>query len=343
MRGALERIDPVTTIEAALRAHAEGKTMLPAEAYLPWRNGKGAYCRSLAMPGGLFDSDPPILGMKLINAAVSNPEAGIPRAGGFTIAFDVETGRPSLLAEGALISALRTACYTMASLRALGPEHFDRVAILGCGNLAQVHVELIERHFPEVTHVDLHDVRTGAAHAIADNWTRRSGRTATVHEQPRAAVAEAPVLITLTTSDAPYLSEHWLPKEVFIAHVSLDDLAADALCDAEIFVDDIDLVRENPRRILGRLLNEGGIVEHPDADKAGLRGTLGQVLIGAIPAMRPDGRRIISNPFGMAILDLALLRVVQQVAVEQDLGIPIDLTHESPARAVLGPGFGGAP
>ena len=133
MRDALDRVDPVATIEAALRAHAEGRTVLPAEAYLPWRNSAGAYCRSLAMPGGLFDSDPPVLGMKVINAAVSNPELGIPRAGGFTIAFDVETGRPTLLAEGALISALRTACYTMASLRALGPQHFDQVAILGCG------------------------------------------------------------------------------------------------------------------------------------------------------------------------------------------------------------------
>lgn len=336
VRGALARADPVATIEAALRAHAEGRTVLPAEAYLPWRNAQGAYCRSLAMPGGLFDSDPPILGMKLINAAVSNPAAGIARAGGFTVAFDPETGRPSLLAEGALISALRTACYTVASLRVLGPVDFNRMAILGCGYLAQVHVELIERYFGEVTHLDLHDVRAAAAQALAGHWTRLPGRTATVHEQPRTAVAEAPVVLTLTTSDTPYLLEHWLPKEVFVAHVSLDDLTAEVLQDAEIFVDDIDLVRDNPRRILGRLLNEGGILERPAAGQAGLLGTLGQVLIGAIPSSRPDGRRVISNPFGMAVLDLALLRVVQQAAVDQDLGIPIDLTHEAPARQVLG-------
>jgi ornithine cyclodeaminase len=225
----------------------------------------------------------------------------------------------------------------MASLRALGPQHFDRVAILGCGYLALVHLGLIERYFPEVTRLDVYDVRATAAHTIAHSWNRRPGRTATVHEHPRTAVAEAPVLITLTTSDSPYLPAYWLPKEVFVAHVSLDDLAPDALCDAEIFVDDLDLVRDNPRRILGRLLNEGRIVEHPDTDRPGLRGTLGQVLTGAMPALRPDGHRIISNPFGMAILDLALLRVVQQAAVEQDLGVSVDLTHEAPARSVFGP------
>ncbi|HST49752.1 ornithine cyclodeaminase family protein [Jatrophihabitans sp.] len=341
VRGALARADPVATIEAALRAHAEGRTVLPAEAYLPWRNAEGAYCRSLAMPGGLFDSDPPILGMKLINAAVSNPAAGIPRAGGFTVAFDAETGRPSLLAEGALISALRTACYTVASLRVLGPERFARMAILGCGYLARVHVELIERYFPDVTQLDVHDVRTAAAQALVDHWTRLPGRTATVHEQPRTAVAESPVVITLTTSDTPYLLESWLPKEVFIAHVSLDDLTADVLQDADIFVDDIDLVRDNPRRILGRLLNEGGVVQRPDTGRAGLLGTLGEVLTGAIPAVRPDGRRVVSNPFGMAVLDLALLRLVQQAAAEQDLGVPVDLTREAPAREVLAQLAGG--
>jgi N-[(2S)-2-amino-2-carboxyethyl]-L-glutamate dehydrogenase len=335
VRQALAHVDPVAAVEATLRAHAGGRTVLPAEAYLSWRNSQGASCRSLAMPGGLLDSEPPMVGVKIINAAMSNPAVGIPRAGGFIVAFDYESGRPSLVAEGALISALRTASYTMASLRRLGPKHFERIAILGCGNLAHVHVELIERYFPSVTHLDLHDTRALAADALSARWTAQAGRTATVHASPRAAVAEAPVLITLTTSDEPYIHSSWLPAEVFVAHVSLDDLAADVFQGAEVFVDDIGLVRDNPRRILGRLLAEGKVMEHPGADQPGLRGTLGQVLTGEAPVSRPDGRRIISNPFGMSVLDLALLRIVQAAAAERGLGVLIDLSQELPARTIF--------
>jgi len=337
VRAALDRVDPVEAIEAALRAHAAGRSLLPAEAYLPWQNSQDAYCRSLAMPGGLLDSDRPVLGVKLINAAVSNPDSGIPRAGGFCTLFNFETGRPSVLAEGALISALRTACYTMSSLRHLGPDTFDRVALLGCGNLAQVHADLLRRYFPAVTHLDLFDTRATVAESLARHWSGIGAGTAQVHPDTRAALRSAPVVITLTTSSQPYIERCWLPDQVFVAHASLDDLMPEVLAGAAaIFVDDFDLVRDNPRRVLGRLLHEGVLADDPAAGRPGLSGTLGQVLTGQLEAVRPTAGCVVSNPFGMSILDLALLREVEAVASSEDLGVFIDLTVDEPAAAMLG-------
>lgn len=337
VRTVLDRVDPVAAIEAALRAHAEGKSLLPAEAYLPWQNSQDAYCRSLAMPGGLLDSARPVLGVKLINAAVSNPASGIPRAGGFCTLFDFETGRPSVLAEGALISALRTACYTMSSLRHLGPDSFDRVALVGCGNLAQVHADLLRRYFPAVTHLDLFDTRATVAESLAEHWRSSGDGTAQVHSDVRAALRSAPVVITLTTSSQPYIERGWLPDQVFVAHASLDDLLPEVLVGAAaIFVDDLDLVRDNPRRVLGRLLHEGVLADHPAGGRPGLSGTLGQVLTRLVEPVRPSSGCVVSNPFGMAILDLALLREVEAVALSDNLGVFIDLTVDEPAAAMLG-------
>lgn len=329
VRACLADLDPVATVEEALQMHSAGDTDLPAEAYMHWQNSRGAYCRSLGMPGALGTGPDRVSGMKIINAAVSNPLTGIPRAGGFSTLFDNETGRPRLLAEGALISALRTAAYTMASLRHLGPLGFGSVAFLGCGNLALVHADLLRRYFPQVHRLELYDVRAEPVEELRRPWTAHGG-TVTVHSTPESAVRNAPVVVTLTTSNDPYIPRSWLAPGAFVAHVSLDDLGPDVFAGAQaIYVDDRELVTDNPRRILGAMLNA-------DTDRPEITGTLGDVLTGAAAAVRPGDGIVVSNPFGMAILDIALMRHVGDIAQKRDLGLVMDLTVETPAAAEWG-------
>lgn len=116
----LDKLDPVEVAADVLRVQAAGRTEIPAEGYLPWTNSDGAYSRAIAMLGALHREEGPVYGMKLINAAVNNPSKGIERAGGLSFVFDPETARPKLIAEAGYLSAVRTAAYTMVSLRALG-------------------------------------------------------------------------------------------------------------------------------------------------------------------------------------------------------------------------------
>lgn len=335
VRRCLANFDPVTVVAETLRSHARGETTLPAEAYLPWINGEGAACRSLAMPAAIGTGTDRVFGLKVINAALSNPLHGIARAGGFITLFDPETGRPRLLAEGATISALRTAAYTIVSLAALGPPDADTVTIIGCGNLARVHAELIERYRPSVRHLRLHDTRMTLAEELATWWSARRGRKASVYADAQAALVGSPVAITLTTSENPYIEPSWLDERAFIAHVSLDDITPDVFTQAQaIYVDDIGLVADNPRRILGELLADGSIGQ-TNGQSPSLAGTLGDVLNGTIEGIRPSSGRVISNPFGMAILDLALAREVHRHAVQSGLGVHVDLTMDLPATEMF--------
>jgi N-[(2S)-2-amino-2-carboxyethyl]-L-glutamate dehydrogenase len=330
VRAALERVDPVAVIEDTLRAHARAQTTVPPEAYLPWQNSQDAYCRSLAMPGAIGHGPQGVLGLKVINAAVSNPAAGLPRAGGFTVLFDYETGRPRVLAEGAYISALRTAGYTIASLRHLGPTRFETVAFVGCGNLAHVHAELFERYFPMVRRLRLTDRRPAAAEQLARAWSARPGRTASVHGDVAEALDGAEVVVTLTTSAEPYIEPEWLDEHAFVAHVSLADLRPAVFTGAAaIFVDDLALVLDNPRRTLGALLRDGVVAPAPGRGPH-VAGSLGEVLCGAVEAVRPVAGRVVSNPFGISILDLALLREVATAAEQSGAGLFVDLTADGP-------------
>jgi N-[(2S)-2-amino-2-carboxyethyl]-L-glutamate dehydrogenase len=334
--------DPLELVESVLRSHASGNTVLPAEAYMEWSNQAGAYCRSIAMPGGVPGSDGAVYGVKIINAAVSNPAIGLARAGGVAMLFDPETARPCLLADAAYLSALRTAAYTLVSLRYLGPSSCESVSMLGCGALAREHIRLLARYNPDLSRVFAYDLDPSRADALAA-WVLRRVPGVTVVRSPTAsqAVAASNVLITVTTSRKPYIEKDWFRPASFVAHVSLDDVAEDAFLEAEaIFVDDVALVRDNPRRILGRLMAEGKIaapsptaapsaapsaapaaaVAAAAAEGGKIAGTLGEVLTGRRQAIRPSGGVVVSNPFGMSILDIGLLARVAAAANALTIG-----------------------
>lgn len=329
-RRAVERcvaaFDPLDVVESALRSHATGGTVLPAEAYLEWTNQAGAHCRSIAMPGGVPGRDGPVYGVKIINAAVSNPSAGMDRAGGVTMLFDPGTARPYLMADAGYLSALRTSAYTLLSLRHLGPRACQSISLIGCGALAREHLRLFARYCPSITAAYAYDIDPDRVRALAA-WSALSTPGITVvscQSAPEAASAST-VVITLTTSRKPYLERDWLRPACFVAHVSLDDLTESVFLEAKaVFVDDEALVKDNPRRILGRLMAEDKIRE--------TAGTLAEVIVGSRPAVHPDHGVVVSNPFGMSILDIALLEQVARTAEEARLGSLLRVFELGPDR-----------
>jgi ornithine cyclodeaminase/alanine dehydrogenase-like protein (mu-crystallin family) len=330
-RAAVERcvaaFDPLDVLESILTSHANADTILPAEAYMEWSNKADAYCRSIAMPGGVVVNGEPCYGVKIIIAAVSNPAIGLDRAGGITLLFDPETARPRLMADAGYLSGLRTAAYTLVSLRHLGPGECESVSVIGCGALAREHLRLLARYQPAMRTVYLYDLDPRRIDSLAA-WVTQSlpGWAAVPCGSAEETVGASNILITLTTSRSPYIEPGWLRPGSFVAHVSLDDLTEKVFVQAEaVFVDDVTLVQDNPRRILGRLMAEGAVCAPTAAGtpaSAGreIAGTLGDVLTGRRAAVRPTDGVVVSNPFGMSILDVGLLQRVAALADAEGLG-----------------------
>jgi N-[(2S)-2-amino-2-carboxyethyl]-L-glutamate dehydrogenase len=328
-------LDIPAVIADVLHDHAAKRAVIPEEGYLAWTNTGGAYCRSIAMLGGIQRPSGAIYGLKVINAAVSNPRHGLERAGGFSFLFDTETARPKVIAEAGYLSAARTAGYSVLSIEHLGPTSWDSVAIIGCGTQAGAHVDLLVKRFPEFTGLHVFDLDQGRAEEFANSITKKYpalhiGVAGTAQE----AVRSAPVVITVTTSNAGYIPAAWIEPGSFVAHVSLDDLKENVFRSAQaLYVDDVDLVRDNPRRILGRLLQEesmswpGGAAA-PEAGSShplSITGTLGMVLAGECPTVRPSTGYVVSNPFGMSILDVGLIAAVDRQARLLGLGQVLEL------------------
>ncbi|HEX8305253.1 MAG TPA: hypothetical protein VF612_10275 [Jatrophihabitans sp.] len=324
IRAAAAGLDAVEVVRQTLLLHAAGRTTLPAEAYLPWHTATGAFARSLALPGAVW-GDRPAVGLKLINSCLDNPARGLPRAQGWTFLFDPDTARPAAMLEAAWISATRTAAYTALSFRLLGDPATDRVAVLGCGALAEAHLRLLAAELPEAKYL-LHDLDPDRAAALAACW---AGRLAvSVAGSAREAVAGAGLVVTVTTTTTGYLAQDWLAPGALIAHVSLDDVLPEVIEQADVLVvDDWDLIAADDRRVLGRMYRSGAVTgpagQRFAADAgAGRRvdATLAEILTGDHPGRSAATDIVLSNPFGMGVLDVALAAAVRDLAMAGDIG-----------------------
>jgi ornithine cyclodeaminase len=324
---AADTIDPVAVVRDALLQHARGRTTLPAEAYLAWRTADGSFARSLTLPGAIWDTEP-ALGVKLINSSLANPAHGRARARGLLVQFSRETAYPVAILEGAYLSALRTAAYTALSAQLLGPAAPDKVAVIGCGVLGEAHVRMLAATCP-AAHFAVYDhigERCGAMSAAlaADGLRCRAAESA------REAVAGAGIVVTVTTTTTGYLPHAWLAPGTLVAHVSLDDVLPDVVRLADlIVVDDWELVSTDNRRVLGRLFHAGELIG-PHGETSGtsvplattrVSTSLPDVLAGRHPGRSHPDEIVLSNPFGMGILDVAMGAAVLRSARHLGIGM----------------------
>ncbi|MER7168685.1 ornithine cyclodeaminase [Micromonospora sp. NPDC000207] len=333
---ALDEVDCVEVTAQALRRHALGSTILPDEAYLPWQTPDGHSARSLGMPGAIRTDSGLDLGLKVINASLGNPDRGLARSQGLLMMFDPETAYPVCVMESAYISALRTAAVTAVSAQRLRTDPVGHLAVLGCGTLARAHLRLLPAVSDRLQTVTLFDLDRSRAEALADALRAdpdTADLTVRVEDSARACVDGADLVVTVTVTTEGYLAPEWFAPGALIAHVSLDDVLPEVVAAAGlVVVDDWGLVSHDDRRLLGRMWRAGTLRAPdggyrpdatPDPTAAQVHTTLGDVLAGRHPGRVEPGRLVLSNPFGMSILDVALGARVAAYAEEHDLGLRI--------------------
>ena len=303
----------VEALRGALALHASGGTAQPLKPYLRWRENGHIADRIIAMPG-FVGGEAPMAGIKWIGSKHDNPSArGIPRASAVIVLNDAETHFPVAVMEGGEISGMRTAGVSVLACELFAREGFETVGLIGCGFIGRLHALGLIEAFPSIRTFLLHDHKPAAAQALADEIAAL-GVEATACASAEEAVRPADVVIPCTVTDTAYIAFDWLKPGVFVSNISIMDVEPDVYVRVDkLIVDDWGQANRE-RKTINQLVIAGRL------SREDLHAELGEVVGGSKPGRTDPDERIMLNPMGMAIEDVACAAAVYRRALERGIG-----------------------
>jgi ornithine cyclodeaminase/alanine dehydrogenase-like protein (mu-crystallin family) len=296
---------PLYLDEAQVRQHLPMEKLIPAmeKALIDFSSGKVVQpVRSMIRidpPGGFFALMPAVaegVGAKIVTFYPANADRGLPTHMATIFLADRQTGEPLALMDGGVITEMRTAAVSAVATKLLAAEDARILAILGSGVQARSHFAALSlvRHFEEVR----------VWNQTREHAKRFANETGAKVMSAEAAVRDADVVVTVTSSRTPVLKGAWLKQGCHVNAVGaclpdwreLDD---DAMANV-VFVDS----RE------GALKESGDVI----LSRATIHGELGEALAGKIPARASE--TTIFKSLGMAVEDVAAAMLVYHSAAK---------------------------
>lgn len=224
-------------IEALRMAHLGD---LPASEVVVQSDPAGGEAQFVTLPG--WAPGGPIV-VKMVgvfpqNASLQPPQAAVQ---GLVALFDGKTGGPLLAADGAAMTARKTAADSALGAAILARENVEDLLIVGAGALAPHFAEAHLAARPSLRRVTIWNRTPARAQAVASNL-RKKGIDATVGNDLDDAVARADVVSCVTMSDRALVKGALLRPGTHLDLVgaylpTLREADDDALTRGTIFVD----------------------------------------------------------------------------------------------------------
>ena len=261
-------------MRAALTALARGEVHLPLRSMIRPPGEESL----LALMSAHRRGEPRLYGLKTFVFVPDNSARGLDPHQGTVSLFDGETGRTLAIMNAAPITSIRTAACSAVATQALARPDARVLAIVGTGHQGQAHRHVLSSVLPFERVI-------------------MAGRG-----EAEAAVREADVVVTATSSAEPVLRREWLKDGAHVNAVGAcfpytRELDAETVATSSFYVDR----RESAEAEAGDYLlalQDGAI--GPDH----IRGELGEVLVGSVRG-RTDGDEItVFESLGVAVEDL---------------------------------------
>jgi alanine dehydrogenase len=220
-RGDLATLMPfgayVEAVAEAFRLHAEGRSVLPPPLHIP-ADGGGFHVKaaSLALATGY-------VAVKTNSNFPNNRRGhGLPTIQGAILLFDAASGVPLALLDSIEITIKRTGAATAVAARYLARPDSRTATICGCGAQGRAQLDAI-RHGLDIRRVFVFDTDPRAAAAFAADIAAAHALDVEVPDTLRAATRESDVIVTCTTSHAPFIGIADVRPGTFIAAIGADN------------------------------------------------------------------------------------------------------------------------
>jgi ornithine cyclodeaminase len=302
-------LELIQAVRIAYETHGEGDSSLPYSTFLPFPGQPRD--RIIALPAYLGGACR-IAGVKWVSSFPENLQRGIDRASAVVVLNSPQTGRPEAMLEGSVISAKRTAASAaLAAQCLLSGSKVGRVGMIGCGLINFEIARFLLAVFPEAQTLILFDKDEARAKQFAKKKIF-DGIGVEIAKDVKAVLSNCPLISIATTALTPHIGDlgECSPGSA-ILHISLRDLTPDVILSCDNVVDDVDHVC--------RAQTSMHLAEQLVGHRKFIRCTLADILSGRAPARNGSEACSVFSPFGLGVLDLAVSKLVRDLALQQGL------------------------
>lgn len=281
------------SVAAALLDRKAGRVVVPERILLDLPGGGTL----LVMPA----ADGELAITKLVTVHPGNAGRGLPTIQGEVIVMRATTGERLGLLEGATVTGRRTAAVSLLAARTLAPVPAGLLLVIGAGVQARTHLEAFRAGLG-TERVRIASRTRSGAEALAAH-ARTLGMDAVAVDDPRAALAEAKLIVTATTSSTPVL-EAELADDVMVCAVGtfrpdMAELSPALVAGGSVVVDTLEAAKQEAGDLIQA--QRAGVWSWDEAR------ALADLLDPA--AERPRGP-VVFKSVGHALFDLAAGRLV---------------------------------
>jgi alanine dehydrogenase len=282
---------------------------------------EGAWLRALpALPAGRR-----YFGAKLMGMAPAAPEPGVQYV---VVLYDRATSRIAAFVDAHQVTAYRTAATSAVALDRLAPAGPVRLAVLGSGLEASMHVRAFAT-VRQLAHLEVFSPTPQRREAFAAAVAADLGVPSEATRDAQAAVAGADVVLAAARSRAelPILHGDWLAPDTTIVSIGSTvpsqreiDVPVVAACDL-IVCDDVE-------EVLGQT---GDMLA---AERAGIElrekaFSLHQLLAGELDERLAAVRRPLFKSVGGGLQDVVVAEVVLRKALDAGLATPLPIRFDT--------------
>ena len=259
-----------------------------------------------------------VLGVKAGGYFPGNADKGITNHQSTVYLFDPDTGRPTAMVGGNLLTALRTAASSAISIDRLARKDARVLGMVGAGHQAafQLRAAARVRDFDRVVAWNFHpDMLPGLGEVAADLGL------------PFAALsleelgAQADVIITITSAPKGSLMSAHIRSGTHLACMGTDtkgkqEVEPALVARASVFTDEVAQaisIGECQHAIAAGILKAADIA------------TIGDVVVGNHPGRRSDDEVTLFDGTGVGLQDLAVAGAVVERAIQAGVAIEVDI------------------
>lgn len=308
--------DCIEAVEAAFRAHAEGRSIPPG--VLSAHVDGGAFHVKAA---GLL-GDSPYYAAKLNGNFHSNAERfGLPRIQGLIVLCDAQNGVPLAVMDSAHITLMRTAAATAVAARHLARADAESITIVGCGLQGRAQLVALRCVRPIKT-ARLVDSDPKAAERLAADLSGHLEIEVVSGDRLPEAVRRSDMCVTSTPSRRPLFGVEAVPRGAFVAALGADseekqELDPELLRASRLVVDHLEQCATIGD--LHHALASGAMT------RADVHAELHEVVAGQKPGRTSADEIFVFDSTGVALQDVAAAALVYERAVAASVGTAIEL------------------